>query len=103
VTDVLLEKLGANRRVVVRPNLGDTSAPAVLIDRDHVVDVRELAGGAVVLASSGLSHFPQKTTGTEYGLFTTKPPHDRFYAARSTRTVRRPRPGRGRRSGRASD
>jgi hypothetical protein len=63
VTDVLLEKLGANRRVVVRPNLGDTSAPAVLIDRDHVVDVRELAGAAVVLASSGLSHFPQKTTG----------------------------------------
>ena len=48
----LLEELGADRRVVVRPNIGDTSALTMLVDRDHVVHVRELTGGAVVLAGA---------------------------------------------------
>src|SRR4029453_19601893 len=49
------EQFGADRRVVGRPHVGDTSAGAVLVDVYQVADVRELSRGALVRAGAALS------------------------------------------------
>jgi len=49
------EQFGADRRVVVRPDVGDTSAGAVLVDVYQVADVREFPRGALVRAGAALS------------------------------------------------
>jgi hypothetical protein len=46
----LLETLGADRRMLVRPHIGDASTAAMFVDRDQVADVRELPVRALVLA-----------------------------------------------------
>jgi hypothetical protein len=48
---LLLGELGANRRVVVRPDVGYASACAVLVDLDQVADFREFTRRAFVLAA----------------------------------------------------
>jgi hypothetical protein len=51
---LLLGELGANRRVVVRPDVGYASACAVLVDLDQVADFREFTRRAFVLADPAL-------------------------------------------------
>jgi hypothetical protein len=52
---LLVEEFGADRRIVIRPHVGDTSPGSVLVDVNHVADVREFTGGAFVLAGAALS------------------------------------------------
>jgi hypothetical protein len=50
MTERLLEELGADRRVVVRPYVGHSGAVTVFVDLDYVADVREVPVVAFVLA-----------------------------------------------------